>query len=78
MRQVLTDLLARSFPNLLPAQIALFVQGLFTIDDLTLFKNHLRDFLVQLKACLPSPLPILPPLLLAPARLQRVDASGWW
>ncbi|KAJ4454688.1 putative Protein EXPORTIN 1A [Paratrimastix pyriformis] len=49
LRQVLADLLGRSFKNFLPAQIAHFVQGLLTIDDLTLFKNHLRDFLVQTK-----------------------------
>lgn len=26
-----------------------FVEGLFSLKDLNLFKNHLRDFLVQIK-----------------------------
>lgn len=31
-------------------QIKLFVQGLFDLDnDISLFKEHLRDFLIQIK-----------------------------
>lgn len=38
------------FPNLSPQQIQVFVAGLFDLTkDLTSFKQHLRDFLVQTK-----------------------------
>ncbi len=33
-------------------QIKVFVQGLFDLDnDISAFKEHLRDFLVQIKVC---------------------------
>ncbi len=50
LREHLFRLLSGSFPNLQPQQIQLFVAGLFAhCHDLPAFKNHLRDFLVQLK-----------------------------
>jgi len=38
-----------SFPNLKPQQVEAFVIGLFTHKDKQTFKQHMRDFLVQLK-----------------------------
>lgn len=44
------NLLSRAFPHLMPAQISIFVQGLFDLNkDLDTFKAHVRDFLIQLK-----------------------------
>lgn len=35
------------------AQVKLFVTGLFSLNqDIPAFKEHLRDFLVQIKVCL--------------------------
>lgn len=37
----------------LSAQVKLFVTGLFSLNqDIPAFKEHLRDFLVQIKVCL--------------------------
>ncbi|TAF74081.1 MAG: hypothetical protein EAZ54_11765 [Curvibacter sp.] len=50
IRDYLMQLLQGAFTNLNPVQIRTFVLGLFGLHhDLTLFKQHLRDFLVQLK-----------------------------
>lgn len=49
LREYVTSLLSSAFTNLHLKQIQTFVNGLFEIKDLSLFKNHLRDFLVQLK-----------------------------
>ncbi|CEO99241.1 Importin N-terminal domain-containing protein [Plasmodiophora brassicae] len=50
IRHFVEDLLRKAFPQVTPAQISGFVQGLFQLHlDLTRFKEHLRDFLVQLK-----------------------------
>jgi exportin-1 len=50
LRDHLFRLLSSSFPNLTPQQLQLFVAGLFAhCHDLPSFKNHLRDFLVQLR-----------------------------
>ena len=49
LREHICQLLAQSYPNLSQAQIMAFVEGLFSLKDLNLFKNHLRDFLVQIK-----------------------------
>ena len=39
-----------SFPNMSAAEATVLVQGMFDYKtDLTAFKNHLRDFLVQTK-----------------------------
>ncbi|XP_039253887.1 exportin-1-like [Styela clava] len=44
------NLLKTAFPHLQDAQIKIFVQGLFSLNhDIPLFKDHLRDFLVQIK-----------------------------
>lgn len=43
---ILTDVFAVS------AQVKLFVTGLFSLNqDIPAFKEHLRDFLVQIKVC---------------------------
>jgi exportin-1 len=42
--------LLTNFPNLSRRQIEIFIKGMFELkDDLFTFKNHMRDFLVQLK-----------------------------
>ena len=47
---ITATLLHKAFPNLTTQQIESFVQSLFvTHSDTLLFKNHLRDFLIQLK-----------------------------
>eukprot|EP00301_Raphidiophrys_heterophryoidea_P005281 c12235_g1_i3.p1 GENE.c12235_g1_i3~~c12235_g1_i3.p1 ORF type:complete len:901 (-),score=304.83 c12235_g1_i3:85-2787(-) len=46
----ITNLIVTSFPNLNRVQVERFAEGLFTLSsDANMFKNHLRDFLVQLK-----------------------------
>ncbi|XP_057450161.1 protein EXPORTIN 1A-like [Lotus japonicus] len=43
-------LLSTSFPNMTAAEVTQFVNGLFeSTNDLSTFKNHIRDFLVQSK-----------------------------
>lgn len=45
--EILTDVFTVS------AQVKLFVTGLFSLNqDIPAFKEHLRDFLVQIKVCL--------------------------
>ncbi|XP_071785336.1 exportin-1-like isoform X1 [Asterias amurensis] len=44
------SLLKSAFPHLQDVQIKLFVKGLFSLNqDIPAFKEHLRDFLVQIK-----------------------------
>jgi exportin-1 len=50
LRDFVGQLLVAQFPNLAPHQAVTFVQGLFDVSmDVATFKQHLRDFLVQLK-----------------------------
>jgi exportin-1 len=50
LRTYVTNLLASAFTNLSRGQVENFVKGLFSFSkDLSAFKSHLRDFLVQLK-----------------------------
>uniref|UniRef100_A0A7S2V9Y0 Exportin-1 n=1 Tax=Entomoneis paludosa TaxID=265537 RepID=A0A7S2V9Y0_9STRA len=50
LRDHISNLLIQSFPNLTKPQVAKFVEGMFdTRMDLTTFKGHLRDFLIELK-----------------------------
>ncbi|CAM0878206.1 unnamed protein product [Alopecurus aequalis] len=50
VREYTINLLGASFPNMTPAEVTKFVDGLLTSrHDLTSFKNHIRDFLVQSK-----------------------------
>lgn len=50
VRDYLMQLLQSAFPNLQAVQVKTFVQGLFDLkSDMESFKQHLRDFLVQLK-----------------------------
>jgi exportin-1 len=50
VKEHVSNLLTTSFPNMSIAEATVLVQGMFDYkSDLTLFKNHLRDFLVQTK-----------------------------
>ncbi|XP_078491532.1 exportin-1 [Ciona intestinalis] len=50
VQEYVANLLKTAFPHLQDAQIKLFVRGLFSLNhDIALFKDHLRDFLVQIK-----------------------------
>lgn len=50
VKEHVSQLLTSSFPNMGPAEAQVLVQGMFEYKaDLTMFKNHLRDFLVQTK-----------------------------
>ncbi|KAM0943808.1 putative importin-beta domain, armadillo-like helical, exportin-1/Importin-beta [Dioscorea sansibarensis] len=50
VREYTIKLLASSFPNMTPAEVTQFVDGLFqSKNDLSIFKDHIRDFLVQSK-----------------------------
>lgn len=46
----MANLLKTAFPHLTDNQIKITVQGLFNLDqDIPAFKDHLRDFLVQIR-----------------------------
>jgi len=50
VQNYIAELLQKHFKNLQIAQIKVFVTGLFTLDqDITKFKEHIRDFLVEIK-----------------------------
>mmetsp|Transcript_8127 Transcript_8127/g.30464 ORF Transcript_8127/g.30464 Transcript_8127/m.30464 type:complete len:1079 (-) Transcript_8127:1645-4881(-) len=50
VKEHVSNLLTTSFPNMSIAEATVLVQGMFDYkSDLALFKNHLRDFLVQTK-----------------------------
>jgi len=50
IKEYIALLLKQTFPHLQHAQIKVFVQGLFDLDqNIGQFKEHLRDFLVQIK-----------------------------
>ncbi|KAH9607356.1 hypothetical protein KSS87_020127 [Heliosperma pusillum] len=50
IREYTIKLLSSSFPNMTPAEVTQFVNGLFeSTSDLPSFKNNIRDFLVQSK-----------------------------
>ncbi|KAL4303824.1 hypothetical protein GQ457_10G014980 [Hibiscus cannabinus] len=50
VREYTIKLLCTSFPNMTAAEVTQFVNGLFeSRNDLSTFKNHIRDFLVQSK-----------------------------
>ena len=50
VHQRLLELLKQAFPHLQEAQIVVFIKGLFALDcDVTAFREHLRDFLVQIR-----------------------------
>lgn len=50
IKEYTAALLKQAFPHLQHAQIKVFVQGLFDLDqNIGQFKEHLRDFLVQIK-----------------------------
>lgn len=46
----MANLLKTAFPHLTDNQVKITVQGLFNLDqDIPAFKDHLRDFLVQIR-----------------------------
>jgi len=46
------DLLKKAFPNLQDLQVTVFVDGMFALNqDIQAFREHVRDFLVQIKEC---------------------------
>ncbi|GFZ15975.1 exportin 1A [Actinidia rufa] len=50
VREYTIKLLGTSFPNMTATEVTQFVNGLFeSRNDLSTFKNHIRDFLVQSK-----------------------------
>ncbi|OIW11138.1 hypothetical protein TanjilG_22945 [Lupinus angustifolius] len=50
VREFTIKLLSTSFPNMTAAEVTQFVNGLFqSTNDLSTFKTHIRDFLVQSK-----------------------------
>ncbi len=50
VHQRLLELLKQAFPHLQEAQLVVFIKGLFALNtDLTAFREHLRDFLVQIR-----------------------------
>lgn len=52
-QEYVANLLKTAFPHLTDNQIKITVQGLFNLDqDIPAFKDHLRDFLVQIRVSL--------------------------
>ncbi|CAJ1934058.1 unnamed protein product [Sphenostylis stenocarpa] len=50
VREFTIKLLSTSFPNMTTAEVTQFVNGLFeSTNDLSTFKDHIRDFLIQSK-----------------------------
>ncbi|XP_075993029.1 exportin-1 [Genypterus blacodes] len=50
VQEYIANLLKTAFPHLQDAQVKVFVTGLFSLNqDIPAFKEHLRDFLVQIK-----------------------------
>ncbi|RXN29803.1 exportin-1 isoform X2 [Labeo rohita] len=50
IQEYVANLLKSAFPHLQDAQVKVFVTGLFSLNqDIPAFKEHLRDFLVQIK-----------------------------
>ncbi|XP_025103585.1 exportin-1-like [Pomacea canaliculata] len=50
IQEFLLNLLKTAFPHLNEPQIKIFIEGLFSFDqDFNAFKEHLRDFLVQIR-----------------------------
>lgn len=49
-QEYVATLLKNAFPHLSDGQIKITVQGLFNLNqDIIAFKDHLRDFLVQIR-----------------------------
>lgn len=50
--EFVSNFLKSAFPHLTDAQISITVQGFFKLDqDVNAFKDHLRDFLVEIRVC---------------------------
>lgn len=53
VQEFIASLLRAAFPHLTENQVKITVAGLFNLDqDIPAFKEHLRDFLVQIRVCL--------------------------
>ena len=53
VQEFVASLLRAAFPHFSDNQIKITVQGLFNLDqDIPAFKEHLRDFLVQIRVCI--------------------------
>lgn len=53
LQEYVANLLKTAFPHLTDNQVKITVQGLFNLDqDIPAFKDHLRDFLVQIRVSL--------------------------
>lgn len=58
VRELLLQMFSSSFPNLTQAQLTSTIAGMFErCKDQSAFKQHLRDFLVQVPSFSPRPLP---------------------
>ena len=50
VQHFVAEVLHNAFPHLTQNQLKVTVEGLFNLDqDITVFREHLRDFLVQIK-----------------------------
>lgn len=53
VQEYVASLLKSAFSHLNDNQIKVFVTGLFNLDqDVPAFKEHLRDFLIQIRVCI--------------------------
>jgi exportin-1 len=53
VQEFIANILKTAFPHLTQNQVKITVQGFFSLDqDVPAFKDHLRDFLVQIKQSL--------------------------
>jgi hypothetical protein len=76
VRSHLLQLLSTSFPNMTEAQVQRIVDKMFElVDNMTAFKNHCRDFLVQVRL-LPTCLLFLLCCAVKDARAVHVLLSG--
>lgn len=53
IQEYVASLLKSAFNHLTDNQIKVFVTGLFNLDqEVSAFKEHLRDFLIQIRVCI--------------------------
>lgn len=61
----MANLLKTAFPHITDNQVKITVQGLFNLDqDIPAFKDHLRDFLVQIRVSIKNDFSIISIILL--------------
>lgn len=67
VQEFVANLLKNAFPHLTDNQIKITVQGMFNLNhDVNAFKEHLRDFLVQIRVCMSFLLVQFLPVLSSP------------